>query len=37
MKKKGNEGKKVGQVKTADARLEGFVDWVNPVPPLKEA
>ena len=30
-KKKGKKGKKVGQVKAADARLEGSVDWVDPI------
>ena len=29
MKKK--KAKKVGQIKAVDARLEGFVDWVDPI------
>ena len=36
-KKKGNNGKKVGQVKVVGAGLEDFVDWANLVPPLEEA
>ena len=37
MGKMGNEGKKAGQVKAADAGLEDFVDWASPVPPSEEA
>ena len=35
-KKKGKKGKKVGQVKADSVGLEGFVDWVNPIPPTGE-
>ena len=30
-KKKRKKAKKVGQIKVADARLEGIVDWVDPI------
>ena len=32
-KRKEKKGKKVGQVKVFVARLEGFLDWANSVPP----
>ena len=35
-KKKRKKGKKVGQVKATGMGLEGFVDWVNPIPPIGE-
>ena len=30
-KKKRKKAKKVGQIKAADAGLDGFVDWVDPI------
>ena len=35
-KKKKKKGKKVGHVKATETGLEGFVDWVNPIPPTGE-
>ena len=35
-KKKGKNGKKVGQIKAAGSRLEGFLNWVDPIPSTGE-